>query len=115
MSYDLSTPFQVPEQYYKLLFEAMPSHSVLVKADSPTFTILAATTAYLNQTNYSKEDLIGKGVFEAFPVNVDPNNTGSNIFYSSYQHVLTYKEPHYLPLQRYDLKNPDGGFIEKYW
>lgn len=87
----------------------------MVKGDAPTFTILAATPAYLQQTGYTKEAMIGKGVFEAFPVNSDPTYTGGSELLASYNHVLQFQEPHYLPVQRFDLQNDAGGFTEKYW
>ncbi|HUP12891.1 MAG TPA: PAS domain S-box protein, partial [Niastella sp.] len=116
MLHEASTLFQIPEPFYASLFEALPGNSVLVQNDAPRFTILAATPAYLKQTGYTKEDMIGKGVFEAFPVNnTDPNYTGGSDLLLSYMHVLKCKEPHYLPVQRYDLQHEDGSFTEKYW
>jgi hypothetical protein len=113
---EYSTVFQIPELYYKILFEALPGYNVLVKTDEPKFTILAATPGYLYQTGYTKEALTGKGIFEAFPGNnTDPSDTGKTDLYASYQHVLRHKEAHFLPVQRYDLLNADGSFSEKYW
>ncbi|SHF14274.1 PAS domain S-box-containing protein [Cnuella takakiae] len=109
------TPFQIPEPYYLALFEALPGNNVLVKADLPKLTMLAATPTFLEQTESTKEAVIGKGVFEAFPVNTDPNYTGGSELFNSYQHAILKREPHVLPVQRYDLKNEDGSFTEKYW
>lgn len=114
MTYEPSS-FQIPELYYTALFEAMPGCNVLVRNDPPRFTILAATPAYLKQTGYTKEAMIGKGVFDAFPVNQDPQYTGGRDLLASYTHVALQGEPHYLPVQRYDLQNSDGSFTEKYW
>ncbi len=54
---------------YKLAFEALPGHSVLIKTDSPAFTILAITEEILQLKTPTliKKDLIGKKFFEAFP------------------------------------------------
>lgn len=109
------TSFQIPELYYLALFEALSGNNVLVKADAPKLTILAATPAYLKQTGYTKEAMIGKGVFEAFPVNGDSEHTAGNELLASYQHVIRHKEAHVLPVQQYDLKNADGTFTEKFW
>lgn len=115
MKQEFSMSFQIPEQMYTALFDAMPGNCVLVKNDPPTFTILAATPAYLQQTGYTKEAMIGKGVFEAFPVNSDPSYTGGEALRNSYLHASRYKQAHHLPVQRYDLRNADGSFAEKYW
>jgi len=116
MTYETFPLIQIPELCYTSLFEALPGNSILVSIDEPKFTILAATPAYLSQTSYTKEDIIGKGVFEVFPGNSDdPQNTGEKDLRASYQHVLVHKVAHELPLQRYDLKNEDGSFTEKYW
>jgi PAS domain S-box-containing protein len=116
MTHGHLTSFQIPESYYAALFEAMPGNSLLVNIDAPRFTILAVTPAYLKQINYNREDLIGKGVFEAFPVNdTNPEYSGGKDFLLSYEHVLMHKQSHFLPVQRYDLQSGDGTAIEKYW
>lgn len=115
MTYETSAGFQIPEQYYAILFEALAGNNVLVRTDTPKFTILAASPGYLKQTNYTKEAIIGKGIFEAFPGSPDPDNTGVRELLASLNHVLEYKEPHQLPVQRYDTASEDGRFVERYW
>jgi signal transduction histidine kinase len=107
--------FHIPEEYYTTLFEALPDKSLLVKADAPRFTILAAAPAYLKQTGYTKEAVTGKGFFEAFPLHSDPAYTGTEELRLSFLHALHQKEPHHLSVQRYDGWNDDGSFTEKYW
>jgi PAS domain S-box-containing protein len=116
MAHEYSTSFQIPELYYTTLFEALPGNYVLVLNDAPKFTILAATPAYLSLTGYTKETLMGKGIFEAFPTNPDdPADTGESNLRASLEYVQLRKEPHQLPVHRYDLQNDDGSFTEKYW
>lgn len=104
------------EVSYTYLFEAMPGSCLLLKADSPLYTILAATPEYLQQTGTTKNSLIGKGIFEAFPGNPDdPTDTGTRDLHASLAHVLQHKEPHHLPVQRYDVGNTTGDFSERYW
>jgi hypothetical protein len=76
MTYETSTSFQIPELYYATLFEALEGSNVLIQTDAPRFIIMAASTWYLQQTSYTKEALIGKGIFEAFPNGTDRNDTG---------------------------------------
>jgi PAS domain S-box-containing protein len=100
---------------YISIFEATPGNSILLDTNAPTFTILAATHQYLRQGTYLRSDLIGKGFFEAFPVEaVNQEHTGEQNIKASLQHVLEFKQPHHLPVQRYDIKNADTSVTEKY-
>lgn len=106
---------ELNELSYTALFDALPGTSVLVQNNAPRFTIMAATPAYLKQTGFSREAIIGKGVFDAFPVNTDPSYSGGEELLASYLHVANHKHEHFIPVQRYDLMNEDGSFTEKYW
>jgi PAS domain S-box-containing protein len=116
MTYESSTSFQVSEQCVTGIFEALPASCILLRNDAPRYTIVAASPEYLAQTGTTKEGLIGKGIFEAFPPNpVDPTDTGTNDVRASLDHVRIHKEPHRLPVQRYDVPGEGGSFSEKYW
>lgn len=109
-------PLNEESDTVQALFGALSGNFVLIKADAPRFTILAATPNYLQQTGHSLETLIGKGVFEAFPENeAAPDNTGPSDIRASYEKVLQEKKAHYLPVQRYDLQNENGSFSKHYW
>lgn len=116
MSYESITTSANTEALYTAFFEALSSKSYLMRADAPRYTILAVTNSHLELTGLQKEEMIGRGVFDVFPPNTsDPSDTGGKDFLASLQHVLSYKEPHYLPAQRYDITGSDGCFMEKYW
>lgn len=116
MTYDSLKSATGAEVLYTAFFEALTGNSLLLKTDAPHFTILAATPAFLKQTNTLKEVLIGKGLFEAFPEQTAaPDHSGQRNISDSLQYVLQHKAVHHLPVQRYDLKNEDGSFTEKYW
>ena len=98
------------------IFEAVPGNDLLVKADPPKFSILAATESYTITTGRSKSELIGKGVFEAFPSNPSElNNSGVNNLLASFTQVINNRKSHQLPIQRYDVVDGDGHFEEKFW
>jgi PAS domain S-box-containing protein len=100
----------------KSVFTTLPGSNVLVLPDSPVFTIVAVSQDYLQATGRTTGELIGKGLFEAFPNNPDdPHQTSEKTVRASLEYALKHKEPHYLPVQRYDVSNPDGSFIERYW
>lgn len=116
MTHESSVSFQVAEQNYIVLFDALPGHHVLIKTDAPRYTILAATPSHLAQTGRTKESVIGRGTFEAFPgSNYDAANTGVGALEASFQQVAATKSSHSLPVQRYDLQAEDGSFAERYW
>jgi hypothetical protein len=78
MNSETITLFQIPEQYYTALFNALPGISYLLQNNAPHFTILAVTDRLLDVVGSTREKLVGKGLFEAFPSNPeDKNDTGS--------------------------------------
>ncbi|WP_207494474.1 PAS domain S-box protein [Aridibaculum aurantiacum] len=110
-----STSLQIPMANYTMLFEAMAGNDVLLQADAPIFTIIAATPSYIEQSNSSRDAMFGKGIFEVFPDSDDPGNTGTKELLASLLKVIESKQPHQLPVQRYDTIGEDGQFIERYW
>lgn len=116
MTYDSSLSNLDEKAAYIRLFDALVGHNLLLAADPPYFTILAATPQRLRDVGMTKEEVIGKPLFEAHPGNAtDPTDNGANNLRTSLDHVLRYKEIHQLPVQRYDLPDEQGGFSEKYW
>lgn len=98
------------------LFDALSGHNLLLAANPPLFTILAATPQRLLDVGMTKEAVLGKGLFEAHPGNTeDPADNGVSNLRASLDHVMHYKEVHQLPVQRYDLPGEQGRFSEKYW
>jgi len=86
------------------VFQLMPTASVLLLPDAPKFTIVAVNNAYLEAVNFSEEDLIGKGIFEAFPENPeDKVSNGVENLKNSLGLVIAKKDLHSMPLQKYDI------------
>ncbi len=104
------------EYLYESLFDAMPGNSILLKTDTPRFTIVAATPGYQKHSEGKKEALIGKGIFEVFISNPnDPLDTGEANIRASLELVLQTREPDHLAVQRYDSKLEDDSYIKRYW
>ncbi|MDB5138581.1 MAG: yycG 5 [Mucilaginibacter sp.] len=107
-------PNASPENIFQLIFEKSPG-SLLVKADLPKFTILAASDAYLKVTSTTRESVLGKGFSEVFPedstvFNVETN--ARNIFTKVIKTRLKVDVPNY----RFDVYNPDKKICEiHYW
>lgn len=98
------------------IFQAMPGNSALLLPDAPRFTILAVTDSYIHTSGLAKEELVGKGLFEAFPR--PPGNEEANHeeeIYASLEKVLATRQQHGLAMHRYDIRGTDGFFEERYW
>jgi len=92
---------------YDQVFQLIPAPSILILPDAPKFSIVAVNKAYLETMNCLEEDLIGKGIFEAFPDNPDDLiSKGSLILRNSLKEVISKKESHKIPFQKYNMKLP---------
>lgn len=98
-------------------FKISPTPSLVLQTDAPKFTILEVNNAYLEATCSTREVLIGKGIFEAFPDNeLDLMVDGVKNLSTSLTIVLTNKKSHKMATQKYDI--PIRGTSEfelKYW
>ena len=95
-------PFNLPENLFQILFEKSLG-SILVKADAPRFTVLAASDAYLKITSAIRDEVLGKGFFDVFPdINDDPfdDTTARRVFKKV---IKTHKKVD-IPVYRYDVK-----------
>lgn len=100
---------------YRKLFDEAPG-LYLILAPDEKFTIIEANKARELATMRSRKDVIGLGIFEAFPD--DPDNlwsTGKSNLLASLNRVLKNKTKDKMPIQRYDLENAEGTFEERYW
>ncbi|NJW52472.1 PAS domain-containing protein [Salinimicrobium oceani] len=75
-----------------------------------------ASDAYIEVTQTSRKDIIGKYLFDAFPDNPElPDASGVRNLHASLKKVLATKQRHRMPIQHYDVRDKSGAFIEKYW
>ncbi|UJH93056.1 PAS domain S-box protein [Antarcticibacterium sp. 1MA-6-2] len=96
----------------RVLQNAPDSYLVL----TPTFYIEMASDSYLENTNTSRDEIIGKYIFDVFPDNPAlPDASGVKNINASLQSVLSTKKPHRMAIQNFDVKRRDAGFEEKYW
>src|SRR3712207_2102778 len=96
---------------------ATPGLSLLLAADAPRFTMLAATDQRLAATMTTREATIGRPLFEVFP-DANPANPGPSgmpNLRASLERVLGTGRPDRMPVQRYDLRRPDGSWEERHW
>jgi PAS domain S-box-containing protein len=98
---------------FKFLFEHAPGAYLVLL---PDFTIAAASHAYLKVSLKEREQITGKNLFAVFPELPDghSSDTVSNLR-ASLDYVLKNKTTHIMPIQQYNLAQPDGSFEEHYW
>ena len=104
-------------QHLSHLLEALPGNYLILKPDTPRFTIVAVTDNYNKVTFTKREEIIGKGIFEVFPDSPQNNNAiGAKNLSASLHFVLQQKKEEYLDDHRYDPYNPQiKQFEVKYW
>lgn len=101
---------------FRLLFEACPDVLLVLAPDSPRFTMVAATEARLAATHTSREQILGRPLFEVFPDNPDdPAATGTSNLRASLDRVLATRAADTMAVQKYDIRGRDGRFQVKYW
>lgn len=98
------------------IFEHLPDLYMIL---SPDLIIQTASNAHLEATYSTREQIVGKHIFDVFPDNPKLNKADGLLnLKHSFEEVLFYHKQHVLEAQRYDVKLPDhlgGGFEEKYW
>lgn len=99
---------------FHTFFEKSP-RSLVLKADAPRFTILAVSDTYLHLVYKRRSEILGKGLFEAFPGSEgDPSEKNSVI--SSFMRVMETAKPDELPIFKYEIvMNDMGGKETHYW
>jgi len=102
----------------KAIFEALPNLNLILSAD-PEFIMLAASDARLQATNATREDCIGRSVFEVFGNNPDETApSGTGVLRASLERVLETRSPDRMAITKYDIPRPaseGGGFEVRYW
>jgi PAS domain S-box-containing protein len=107
----------IAEDGYNAIFNSTPAALLIINIDAPSYTIIDVNDAYLTATNSTRESLVGKSVFAAFPANPTDEvskNIESTIF--SFEQAINTKRPHTMSSYRYDtpIRGTDK-FEERYW
>jgi PAS domain-containing protein len=100
---------------YAEVFRQLPIPALLV---TPDLTIADANAAYLEMTGRSRQGLLGRTPFEAFPDNPrDSDSTGVRDVRESMQRVFASGEAETTAFLRYDVEVPGrpGIFAQRYW
>lgn len=97
------------------LFAATPSPYLVL---GPDLVIVDVNRAYLEVTGWTRDDLLGQYIFEAFPDNPDdPDADGVRNLKASLHRVLATRRPDTMALQKYDIpvRGRPGVFEQRWW
>ncbi|MFC3227434.1 PAS domain-containing protein [Marinibaculum pumilum] len=101
---------QTDDIAFDILFEAAPNPYVLMDA---SFRLVWMNQAYLQVTMRTRDELVGRNMFEAFPS--DPASESHRQLRTSLERVVQTRSADQIPLIHYAIPRPDGGFDERFW
>ena len=106
---------QTIRQQFQPEFDASP-HPYMLLDPAPGLHIVDINDAYARATLTRPEDVVGHSLFEIFPDNPDhPLADGVSNLYASLRTVVKTGQPHAMAVQRYDIRDPQGQFVERHW
>lgn len=101
---------------YESLFRSLPERYVIVKTDTPKFTLLDANAAYYEITGKTPDAILGKGMFEVFPdTSAKAQATGKGELQESFERVIALQQPDSTGIIRYDIANEAGELEVRFW
>ena len=110
-----AVPHISPEDF-RLLFESLPGCYLVLDS---SYTIVAASDAYLRAAMTSRTEIVGRGVFEAFPDDPDATTAATERnLRASLDRVRSQRLPDPMGVQQYDIVRPaadGGGVAVRYW
>jgi len=95
---------------FEALLTRSPNPYVLLDSE---FRLVWMNDAYLRVTMRSRDELIGRTMFDAFPS--DPESESHRLLEGSLKKVLATSKADELALIRYDIPDPDGSMHRHYW
>jgi PAS domain-containing protein len=102
-------------QQFQPEFDAS-SHPYMLLDPDPGLHIVDINDAYAQATFTSRNDVVGRSLFEILPDNPDDELAdGVTNLYASLRAVVKTGQPHVMAIQRYDIRDPQGQFIERHW
>jgi len=101
---------ELPGIDFETLFSKSPNPYVVMDRD---LAIVWMNEAYLGATMSRREDILGRGIFDAFPS--DPSSDSHRLLEGSLRKVVETAEADEIALIRYDLRRPDGSMAEMFW
>ncbi|GFM28800.1 sensor histidine kinase [Novosphingobium sp. PY1] len=95
---------------FQSLISLSPNPYVLMDRNE---TIIWMNDAYLRATMRTRESIIGRRMFDAFPS--EPGTESYELLSASLKRVVETAEVDEIALIRYDIASPDGSMEQRYW
>ena len=106
---------QTIRQQFQPEFDAS-THPYMLLDPGPGLHIVDINDAYARATFTGRNDVVGRSLFEIFPDNPDDELAdGVSNLYTSLRTVVRTGQPHAMSVQRYDVRDLQGQFVERYW
>ena len=91
-------------------------HPYMLLDPGPGLLIVDINDAYAEATFITRSDVVGKSLFDVLPDNPDDVLAdGVSNLYASLRIVTQTGQPHAMAIQRYDIRDPNGEFVERHW
>lgn len=101
---------------YQKLFDALPGRYIAMLPNDPEFTIVAENAEHAKVAMVDPANTVGKSLFEVFPDTSETyKKTGKSELAESFRRVIKSGKPDAMATLRYDLKQPDGKVVPRYW
>lgn len=105
----------MPTLDFDALMHNFPDRYQVVAVDPPRWTILAVSDRYTETVGRTREQLVGKPLFEAFPPDPHAGPSSQDDLCASFERVVASGEPDEIEL-RYDLQDgEDGEYKTRWW
>ena len=97
---------------YRGIVEQSAESYLIVLADPPKFTMVAASQMYLQTLAKRLDEIVGKGVFEVFPGNTPEEE---KTLYDSFNAVVLTNKRYDASIFKYAVPTADGEYENRYW
>lgn len=108
-------PARADRRLFRHLLEDA-SEPVLILDPRPGLHIVDFNAAHAAAWMIDRRRAVGEKLFDVFPDNPDlPKADGVSNLYESLGHCAQSGRPHRMQLQRFDIRDPTGRFVKRYW
>ena len=115
-AYMSTQTYPSPSIDFRVAFESIRDNSILVCADEPEFTILAATRTLLRYFKRERDEVVGIGLFEAFPATAGPSGDQMRApVINALRAAARKKLDQTLDANRFDIQGPSGEPQKRFW
>lgn len=92
------------------------AEALLILEPGPGLHIIDVSEVYARATLVERSAVAGELLFDVFPDNPqDATADGVSNLFASLRLAAETRQPHAMAVQRYDVRDADGRFVEKHW